>query len=78
MARMSSVVHVESVEHLRRLAADTTALCVEFSAEWCVPCQRFADKYASLADYFSGNVVFATVDLAQPAFDALDEAWDVR
>jgi len=25
-----------------------------------------------------GNVVFATVDLAQPAFDALDEAWDVR
>ncbi|QYZ79564.1 thioredoxin [Methanofollis formosanus] len=38
-------------------------LVVDFSAEWCGPCQRLAPIFEALAAEFAGTVTFATCDI---------------
>jgi thioredoxin 1 len=64
------VVEIESVEQFKNILLDTQVekhnkkyVIVDFSAEWCGPCKRFAPTYTEFSETYGKNVFFCKVDV---------------
>jgi len=73
-----AVTRIATPEHLAAVVAREDLLCLEFTAAWCQPCQRFKPRYRELAEHFEGDVAFASLDLSDPELEAQGDAWDIR
>ncbi len=57
-----SVIHVESMEHFKKLASEHKLLVCDFTATWCGPCRRIAPVFEALAEE-EKTVAFLKIDV---------------
>ncbi|KAF4655090.1 hypothetical protein FOL47_009574 [Perkinsus chesapeaki] len=57
------VIELEDAEHFDKLAAENKLLVVDYSAEWCKPCQKMAPIFADLALEYKDKAAFVHVDV---------------
>lgn len=69
MMLFAAVVQAQ-VEHVDDSNFDATIakgwVIVDFSADWCGPCKRFAPTFEEVSDSYNGKVLFAKFDETKP------------
>ncbi|KXZ49504.1 hypothetical protein GPECTOR_21g730 [Gonium pectorale] len=59
---MSRVIHVHSEAEWAKVKGEGKPMIVDFTAQWCGPCQRVAPKYDELSNKYP-DVQFVKVDV---------------
>ena len=58
-----SVVKIESIEQLDSTVNNDKLVLVEFYADWCPPCHRFAYTLEKISNEFAGALIVAKVNV---------------
>ncbi len=60
---MSEIIHILGGNFEQEVVRSKVPVLVDFSAEWCGPCQRLAPLIDELAQDFAGRAKVAKVDV---------------
>ena len=62
IAHATGPVHVNSAAQFDQILRDNQNVIVDFYADWCGPCKRFAPTFSQLAGEYS-NIMFVKVNI---------------
>jgi thioredoxin len=65
----STIVHLTEDNWEREVVESKIPVVVDFTAEWCGPCKKFAPIVERLAERYAGKVKVAKFDVGNTHFD---------